>query len=521
MSIEKLWQTSSEKLPWSWQWSPTAENPNAFKVLSQHPVNPELFWKEEAILNDLKKNHVKIEEVELFWRICEIVHIDLPPVNDFQWLKMDVLLIRGWIESLQQSVWLDNIDNNASDKISQFLNCVSDYMKSYWIDLWKNTNFEYVEDSINSQHNDILKYISRFVPWEMYTFLLNWWKVLQVADWEWNYCIKDLDSININADCPLSLLSPDSWIKKSIIYPILWSYYECIELQDWRGKSKADEIMQKMDELKNADLVLVYRNNKKFAEMWRTLKQLIEYKYWWKIYIIQIPMGTEKNDLSNHDMEVLTTALTNCKCMTDGTVSEWTWVDTERIEDGFCENKTEFAGKLNDFLDTARDVEKYCIEKWIDTVYILSSYRSKEKYEWKLLLEHGWYCSGVDGKIYYINKEHDQDEEHYDDAKRFWKNLFPKMNVEFIERDHLEKTWIRYRWKDGRSIHEKYNFNYKKSKWALAIVDRHFGDACARFVKDGWEFMTFAWDSFECEEVKKNVGISLAKKICEKLQNLD
>ena len=330
MSIEKLPQTSSEKSPWSWQWSPIAENPDAFKVLSQHPVNPELFWNEEAVLKDLRENHVKIEEVELFWRICEIAHIDLPPVSDFQWLKMDVLLIRGWIESLQQNVGLDN---NASDKFSQFLKWVSEYMKSYWIDLWKNTNFEYVEDSINSQHNDILKYISRFVPWEMYTFLLNWWKVLQVAYWEWNYCIKDLDSININADCPLSLLSPDSWIKKSIIYPIPWSYYECIELQDWRGKSKADEIMQKMDELKNADLVLVYRWNEKYFVMNRELSQLVKFKYWWKIYSIVIEEGTEKDNLSEQDIEVLTDVLANCKCMTDGTVSKWAWIETQKIED--------------------------------------------------------------------------------------------------------------------------------------------------------------------------------------------
>ena len=150
------------------------------------------------------------------------------------------------------------------------------------------------------------------------------------------------------------------------------------------------------------------------------------------------------------------------------------------------------------------------MNKWIDTVYILSSYRSKEKYERKLLLEHGWFCQREDGTIYYINKEHDQDEEHYDDAKRFWERLFSKMNVKFIEEGQLE-----------RNSFDEYKFRYGKSEWALAIVDWHFVKACEDFEIGGWNVITFGWDSFWKWIPWWNFWGALAEKICKETFNLD
>lgn len=53
-------------------------------------LNPELFWNRIAILDDLAKNHVKVEEdVEMMWYKWKRFHIDLPAVGDFKWFKFD------------------------------------------------------------------------------------------------------------------------------------------------------------------------------------------------------------------------------------------------------------------------------------------------------------------------------------------------------------------------------------------------------------------------------------------------
>ena len=245
------------------------------------------------------------------------------------------------------------------------------------------------------------------------------------------------------------------------------------------------------------------------------LEQLVKFKYGWKIYSIVIPQGTEKSNLSEQDMKVLTDVLTNCKCMTDGTVSEWTGIETKKIEN-ILEDK-ELTDKQNQFLDIAGNIEKYYMDEGVDTVYILSSQKNPESEWWgvkKLLLEHGWFCQKEDGTIYYIKTPHDQDEGHYNDAKRFWKNLFSHMNVEFIEDNKLLCIW--YKRNVNWGVSTKYKFDYGKVKWALSIVDRHFGSACDDFENEWWKVITFWWDAFWSWMSAGNVWELLAEKICER-----
>lgn len=502
MANEQWPKNGQEKLWSNWVWSSTNENPEAFDVLKQNLVNPELFWNEEAILEDLKKNHVDVKDVKAFWYDSKLITIDLPAIwEDFQWKKVCIII---------PNISEEQCENDklqwcllSLEDLSDILSWILSYMKSYWVEIDWNFSFEYSEDFKDFHELWVLDIFLNLLPNDDYRrFML---KKSRMFARQGKYLLFDSDNIEwYREEYPLiNFLNPS--FDENILYQVEWSHYDNINLLDWKG-SHADEIMWKMDELKSADLVLVFRNNDKYSAMISKLEQLVKYRYGWQIYCITIPKGTEKNQLTEQDKEVLAEVLTNCKCMTDYTVSEWTWIETEKIED--VPQDGEMTEQQNEFLNVARSIESYYEDQWIDTVYILSSYRIDWQWTRKLLLEHGWFCQKEDGTIYYIKAVHDQDEEHYNDAKRFWKNLFKKMNVKFIESNQLlRKTWL---WK-------KYIFDYDKAKWALAIVDYHFTEACECFENEGWKVITFGWDSFWKWIWWGDFWEALAEKICKRI----
>lgn len=501
----------SEELEPHLDWLSTGKDGEIFEVLQDTPnpkeIDPELFWDKEAIIEDLKKNHVDIKEVKAFWYDSKLVTIDLPAVWDFQWKKVNFIISRSSEEQSKNDKLQEHL--LSLDDLHDILDWIVSYMKILWVEIdWKFT-FEYSEDFkdfhewwVLDTFLDLLQdeYLDRFMLKKSRMFVRHG-----------DYLLFDSDNIEwYREESPLLKFSDPS-IDENIVYPVEWSCYGRFSLHDWNGESQADEIMWKMEELKNADLVLVFRDNDKYMAMARELKELVKYKYGWKVYCISIPKGTEKEQLTEQDKKVLTEVLTTCKCMTDYTVSEWTWIETKKIEETLSD--AELTDKQNEFLDTVRNIESYYMDKWIDTVYILSSYRSEEQWVWKLLLEHGWFCQKEDGTIYYVGTFHDQDEEHYIDAKRFWKNLFPHMHVEIIEEGQLA------RWKnilERSRIKSNYDFDYSKSEWALAILDRHFTDACEDFKAKGWCVVTFGWDEIWSGISAENIWKSLAKKICER-----
>ena len=481
-----------------------------FGVLQDTPnkkeINPELFWNEEAILEDLKKNHVDVKEVKAFWYGGNLISIDLPAIWDFQWKKVNIIITnpsKAHNENNKLQWYLLSLED-----LSDILNWIVSYIKSYWVEIDWNFILEYSDDFEDLHEWWVLNTFLDLLPIRGWKRLMLKWS--RMFSRNGNYLLFDSDNIKwYREEYPLLKIS-DSSIDENIVYPVEWSCYGRFSLHDWNGESQADEIMWKMKELKDADLVLVYRDNDKYRSMARELRKLIKYKYGWKVYCIDIPKGTEENQLTEQDKKVLTEVLTNCKCVTDHTVSEWTWVETKKIEETLSDK--ELSDRQNEFLDTVKNLESYYMSKWIDTVYIIAKYRNKEQWNFKLLLEHGWFCQREDGTIYYVETPHDQDEEHYNDAKRFWKNLFPHMHVEIIEEDQL------IRWEntvENYTMKSHYNFNYSKSKWALAIVDRHFTTACEKFEAEGWSVLSFAWDSI-WEEMSKNVWKFLAEKICER-----
>lgn len=237
---------------------------------------------------------------------------------------------------------------------------------------------------------------------------------------------------------------------------------------------------EKLHELEQADLVIIYRDNPTYSDMKNNLEKMVKTKYWWKVYCISFDKNIQS--LEDDEIAMLKDIISTCQCITDNTISNWTWLETKKLDNVLSEEKEHF-------IDTAKCIEKCCMEKWIDTVYLISDGKLRDDY-FISLLEHGWLCQKEDGTIYYVNCSGGSDfwtiKKYEEDSKRFWKNMFPNVNVKFV-------SGKMYR--DG--FKQKGEFSYSKSKWALAIADRHF-DACLEsFREDWWETILFAWCNFE------------------------
>lgn len=298
-------------------------------------------------------------------------------------------------------------------------------------------------------------------------------------------------------------------------WPQWQGYFEQINLLSWIDKNK-------LAELQEADLVLIYRDNNKYSDMSLSLENLVKNKYWWKVYCISIPQGTEK--IGDKEMELLKKILNTCRCMTDYTIYRWTWISSPRFED--YERSYEFSQR---FLWMTENLEKRFKERWIDTVYIyISSIDDTGRISYTCS-DHWSICQRENWSIYYDCDEMWEDNEEVNgkikDLKRFWKNRFPSLNVEFIEKFHwaydgrdfskYESEWIITRGNEEylaesviqyiKLFNSNFDINFYiwngltdsngyKSKWAVLIADRH---ATSNVISFWGQKIFYAWNAFE------------------------
>ena len=262
---------------------------------------------------------------------------------------------------------------------------------------------------------------------------------------------------------------------KEIIFQLRPPYFEKIDLLSWIDENKLAELQQ-------ADLVLVYRDNNTYKNMSVALKNLVEHLYWWKVYCVSIPQGTE--ELSDKDKETLKNILKTCNSVTDYTISRWTGIAWTHIPES-----ERYAERIQKFLWITKNLEKKFIERWIDTIYIYVSYRHPYNggKVWYGLFDHWCMCQRKDWSAYFFGGrfvDHnekdlftkDEKSQIIEDAKRFWKNQFPNLNVEFIE-NHDVKSWGQY-----------------KPDNSVLIADRHADMRSKPFL---WQKIFFAWVDFE------------------------
>ena len=152
--------------------------------------NPELFWDKEAILKDLKENHVKIEEnVENFWKEWKIVHIDLPAVWEFEWFKFDCFISNDSFnrETLGKERGTKKTNKNlySVKEISRLLQAINKYMKALGVDTDWDMDYEKISNKeVYTKSWDIVKNI----------FGLDWYYWLSdetLNNDRWYWCCVD------------------------------------------------------------------------------------------------------------------------------------------------------------------------------------------------------------------------------------------------------------------------------------------------------------------------------------------
>lgn len=133
------------------------------------------------------------------------------------------------------------------------------------------------------------------------------------------------------------------------------SYFEKIEMSNiWEDDERLNIDSKKMSELENADLVLVYRDNDSNSRISKALESLVKTKYWWKVYCISIDRHIDH--LNDSEKEKFRRILNTCPCLTDHTISEWTWIKTKKFEH-------ELPSDMKNLLDDIKSIETSCMEK--------------------------------------------------------------------------------------------------------------------------------------------------------------
>ena len=136
-----------------------------------------LKWDTDAILDDLRKNYVKIEEnVRMLWYEWKKVHINLPAVWNFEWFKFDYFV------SNDEVMKYDFERKSQLEKRSYSINDVSKLlqaMNKYMVELQGDNDWD-------MDYENELKY------WETETWGCKAWDCLKVITWLDNwYWLKD------------------------------------------------------------------------------------------------------------------------------------------------------------------------------------------------------------------------------------------------------------------------------------------------------------------------------------------
>lgn len=163
-----------------------------------------LFWNKEAILNDLKENHVQIKEnEEMFGYKWKIVHLDLPAVGGFKWFKFDYFVSESSVRKNEFEKDLNLEERSYSmDDIWRLLWAVNEYMKEFGVEAAEIKN-----------QNGYFKY------WIRGNFNFNAWNYLKELLWlNKQYRLSDKNiawkGSRITWDCSYDDCSFDSYIRE-------------------------------------------------------------------------------------------------------------------------------------------------------------------------------------------------------------------------------------------------------------------------------------------------------------------
>lgn len=155
----------------------------------------------------------------------------------------------------------------------------------------------------------------------------------------------------------------DDW--DSAIYPIgyeykvAWAQTTTIKAEYTKGQYPDQRTypwfkelypFKEKSELDNADLIFIYRDNDLYQKFHDKMEDLVGYQYWWRVVFIVVPEHVNKDQLGENSINYLRSILEKYgNCITDSTISEWTWVDTKKFEDVLSQR--EFEKENTDMVD--------------------------------------------------------------------------------------------------------------------------------------------------------------------------
>lgn len=182
-----------------------------------------LYWNSSAVLEDMKKNYIDIEEnQEMLGKKWCVVHIDIPAVWDFKWFKFDFFISEDRITPKEFELNPEYEKNSCSFQDSKkILEAIAGYMREYWVEniYWfkgKNSKWSYdywVDDyfEFRSYYSFLRSYFKNFI-W----LNLNVW----VSDtclyhgkrcrYRWDFSCRDWDFTTYACDDPNS--STKGWL---------------------------------------------------------------------------------------------------------------------------------------------------------------------------------------------------------------------------------------------------------------------------------------------------------------------
>ena len=152
----------------------------------EHNERTEMHENVDSFVEDLKINHVKVEEnVTKMWHEWKIIHIDLPSKWDFKWFKFDFFVSESNnVNRLTVNDW----SLYSMKEISGLFWAINSYLEASW----KSTDW-------NINYETELKYREGESKWSCEV-----WKIFkEITGLEYSYFLEDRDDENniIVFDC--------------------------------------------------------------------------------------------------------------------------------------------------------------------------------------------------------------------------------------------------------------------------------------------------------------------------------
>ena len=129
------------------EWLTDEQKDKLFEMLKQDRLDREKsMWNIDAILEDLKENHVNIEgNKEILNKKWIIMHINLPAIWKFNWFKFECF-ISNYLESVNLEDWNEEYKEKSysMEEILKLYEAIIKYMKEHWVDADEYDAHEYL-----------------------------------------------------------------------------------------------------------------------------------------------------------------------------------------------------------------------------------------------------------------------------------------------------------------------------------------------------------------------------------------